>query len=264
MLPDGRGGWVELFLAVPSPNADADRGSRAPVPRTAGRPALLIVPGHQFPERPGGRDRLTPALIERLTAKGWIAAAVSQPGYGNSTGPPDCCGPRTQVALRLALDHLVTRGADPTRTVAWAISRGAVAASCAFVDGATEPGVLILQSGTYDMERWVDWVRDGAPGGDAALARAILANQEQEAGLDRDALRARSGILHAARGSCDVLVVHGRSDPQAPSDDWERIVATLRAAGRRVEIAIVPDGEHRIPPSVTMGALTRHWPDLAP
>ncbi|MGB3555467.1 MAG: hypothetical protein WBA25_12600, partial [Jannaschia sp.] len=161
-LPDGRGGSVELRVATPltddRSSADAERRerSRLDVRSDVRRPTLLIVHGHQFPERPGGRGPLTPAMIEHWCGQGWIAAAVSQPGYGESTGPPDCCGPRTQAALRIAMDHLLDRNADPARTIVWAISRGAVAAACAFVDGATEPGVLILQAGIYDMERWVD------------------------------------------------------------------------------------------------------------
>lgn len=264
MLPDGRDGSVELLVAFPPTYgrfpADAERHERS----DERRPALLIVHGHQFPERPGGRGPLTPATIEHWCGRGWIAAAVSQPGYGASTGPPDCCGPRTQAALRIAVDHLLERNADPAHTIVWAISRGAVAAACAFVDGAAEPAVLILQAGAYDMERWVDWVREGVPGGDVELARAILANQEREAGLDREALRARSGVLHAARGSCDVLVAHGRSDPQGLPDDWQRMVEALRSAGRRVETAIAPEGHHRLPPRVAMNALARHWPELAP
>ncbi|WP_322096094.1 alpha/beta hydrolase family protein [Pelagibius litoralis] len=220
--------------------------------------------GHQFPERPGGRGRLTPPLIERLTGRGWIAAAVSQPGYGGSSGPPDCCGPRTQAALRIAFRHLVERGADPTRSIVWGISRGAVAASCAFVDGAPEPGVLVLQSGTYDMEGWVSWVRAGAPGGNAELANAILANQEREAGRNLDALRARSGVVQAPRGRCDVLIVHGARDPQAPSEDRARMLAALQLAGRRVETAVMPEGEHALPPRFAMEALAEHWPHLAP
>lgn len=276
MLPDGRGGSVELLVAFPPTDgrssADAERREPCEADEPSGsregvgerRPTLLLVHGHQFPERPGGRGPLTPAMIEHWCGRGWIAAAVSQPGYGASTGPPDCCGPRTQAALRIAMDHLLERNADLARTIVWAISRGAVAAACAFVDGATEPAVLILQAGTYDMERWVDWVREGVPGGDVELARAILANQEREAGLDREALRARSGVLHAARGSCDVLVVHGRSDPQGPPDDWRRMVEALRSAGRRAETAIAPEGEHRLPPRIALKALARHWRELAP
>jgi alpha-beta hydrolase superfamily lysophospholipase len=269
LLSDGRGGAVELFVAARSSDdrSSATAGLRAssePHRRFDTRaPALLIVHGHQFPERPGGRGRLTSDMIEHWCGRGWILAAVSQPGYGESTGPADFCGPRTQATLRIAIDHLLERNADPAGTIVWAISRGAVAAACAFVDDATEPALLILQAGVYDMEHWVDWVRDGAPGGDAQVARAILANQEREAGLDRDALRARSGVLHAARGSCDVLLVHGRSDPQGPPDDWQRMVDALRRAGRRVETAIAPEGGHSLPPQVAMNALALYWPELA-
>jgi len=227
------------------------------------KPALLIVHGHQFPERPGGQGRVTSELINRMSARGGIVAAVSQPGYGGSSGPPDCCGPKTQRALRLAFAHLIRCGAEPAQTLVWGFSRGAIAASCAFINGTPEPGVLILQAGTYDMEGWVKWVRDGAIGGNLEIANAILANQELEAGLDRGAIWSRSGVVHAGRGSGDVLLVHGAHDPQAPSEDLERMVEALRNAGRRVETAIAPRGEHRLPPDLAMDALAEFWPHLA-
>jgi hypothetical protein len=42
------------------------------------------------------------------------------------------------------------------------------------------------------------------------------------------------------------------------------MVEALRNAGRRVETAIAPEGEHRLRPRVSMNALAKHWPELAP
>lgn len=251
ILKDLEGNLIELFVVE-------SKDSGGP-----NRPAMLIVHGHQFPERPGGRTQLSKVLIERLSEAGWIAAAVSQPGYGGSTGPPDCCGPRTQNALRIAFSHLLKLGADPSQSVVWGISRGAMAASCAFVSGSPEPKVIILQAGTYDMESWVDWVNSGALGGDSDLAKAILINQQCEMGQDQQELRDRSGILKVHRGNSDVLIVHGANDRQAPKQDLNDMIRALRSAGRRVECAIAPDKEHRVPPRIALDALAQHWPELA-
>lgn len=250
-LQEDDGSVIELFVVDAGAHGDTHK------------PTMLIVHGHQFPERPGGQGRVTSALIKRFVAKRGIVAAVSQPGYGRSSGPPDCCGPNTQRALRAAFAYLIGRGAAPARTVVWGISRGAVAASCAFVDGTPEPGVLILQAGTYDMAGWVNWVHDGAKGGNLELAKAILANQLRETGRDLKSLRVRSGTVQATRGSCDVLLVHGACDPQAPPEDRVRMVDALTSAGRRVETVIVPRAAHRLSPNIALDALEQHWPHLA-
>lgn len=44
--------------------------------------------------------------LQQLVARGFVAAALSQPGYGNSDGPPDFCGPFSQQAALDAL-HLL-------------------------------------------------------------------------------------------------------------------------------------------------------------
>lgn len=98
---------VELFVSVP----DGDG------PWPAMLPAILYVHGHQIGARPGAhvfarlgeRPRLASideGRQERMAERGYVAAAVSMPGYGGSSGPPDSCGPRTQAAVETALSYL--------------------------------------------------------------------------------------------------------------------------------------------------------------
>ncbi|MEM7487893.1 MAG: prolyl oligopeptidase family serine peptidase [Pseudomonadota bacterium] len=239
---------IECFVARPA----------APSP---GGPALLIVHGHQFPERPGGRHALPEGALDRFTTQGWTVAAPSQPGYGESTGPPDMCGPRTQAAIRAAFTRLLAGSADPARSVVWGISRGAMAAACAF-QKPLEPALLILQAGTYDLSAWVAWVAAGAPGGDPDTARAILANQCREMGDAPAALAARSGLRFASRGSCDVLLVHGGADPQAPRGDLEAMRTALADAGRRTALAVEDGAGHRLSGGFALRAARTFRPDL--
>src|SRR5262249_28345580 len=125
-------------------------------------PAILFVHGHQAPERPGARvfarlerrPRLATVDEGRLSLlrdRGWVAAAVSLPGYGASSGPPDYCGPRSQAAVRAALDRLLARrDVDRRKVVVYGVSRGAATAS---MEATGDPRIaaLILVEGLYDL-----------------------------------------------------------------------------------------------------------------
>ena len=249
LLEGARGRRVELLCARPD---------RVPPPRST----LLVVHGHQFPDRPGASGAMPVEGVSRTLSRGWMYAAVSQPGYGASDGPPDLCGPATQAAIRAAFDHLLGSGADPVRSVVWGISRGAVASGCAFAGEAVCPALLILQAGTYDLCAWDDWVEDGAPGGDLETARAIRANQRREGGDDRAALRARSAILALPDTASDVLIVHGARDPRGPLRDVHALRDRLAATARRVELALHPDAGHRLPGGFALAEAHRRWPDV--
>jgi hypothetical protein len=62
-------------------------------------PAILYIHGHQETVRNGGQTFVESGRLGTMASRGYVAAAVSQPGYGNSSGPPDFCGPVTQSAV---------------------------------------------------------------------------------------------------------------------------------------------------------------------
>src|SRR3954453_13462384 len=59
-------------------------------------PLLVFVHGHQQGDRPGAAVYATQGTLQRMAERGIVAIAVSQPGYGQSDGPPDYAGPSTQ------------------------------------------------------------------------------------------------------------------------------------------------------------------------
>ena len=68
--------------------------------------------------------------LERMRERDYLAAAVSLPGYRTTSGPPDFWGPRSQAALRAALDYLWSLpGTDRTKVVVYGVSGGAATAS---------------------------------------------------------------------------------------------------------------------------------------
>ncbi len=77
--PDDPAKKVEYFLEKPT----------GPGPW----PAIILLHGHQDWPRAGGKDFVTWGVLDDFANRGYLAVSISQPGYGNSTGPADFCGP---------------------------------------------------------------------------------------------------------------------------------------------------------------------------
>jgi dipeptidyl aminopeptidase/acylaminoacyl peptidase len=213
---------IEFFAAVP----------RGPRPW----PAVIYVHGHQHPERPGGGAIAQSGLLERVAAAGVLGVALSQPGYGGSSGPPDFCGPRTQGAILAILRHAVRDlGAQPGRMAVIAGSRGAIAAAVAAAE-APELGALVLTAGVYDLAtgyRDCPW-----PG--------IRRNIEREAGTSDEAFQARSALFKGHLIRCPVLIMHGALDDRFAPGQAERFAQALANREAPVDLRIFPDEGHVI------------------
>lgn len=216
---------IELFAVAPSSEA--------------AWPAVVYVHGHQQPLRPGGGVAARSGLLERVAAAGVLAIALSQPGYGGSSGPPDFCGPRTQGAIRAVLRHAVRDlGAEPGRVAIIAGSRGAIAAAVAAAD-APELGALVLTAGVYDL----------AAGYRDCPWSGIRRNIESEAGTSDDAFRARSALALAHLISCPVLIMHGALDDRFRPEQAERFAQALSGRAAPAKLKIFPDEGHVIAPA---------------
>lgn len=139
LIDRGDGATVELFQAQAASETPAG--------------AILFVHGNQGGRLLGGIEAVdSGALLRFCSGLNITAAAVSQPGFGASDGPPDFCGPKTQEAIIAALAFL--RGqpsVDPNRIVLYGNSRGAVA-SAMVATQVSDLRAVILSSGVYDLE----------------------------------------------------------------------------------------------------------------
>ena len=201
-------------------------------------PAVLFVHGHQFPERPGGRVYIERQVLQELAAQGYLAAAVSQPGYGASDGPPDFCGPVSQGTVRGALAALRDHPrVDPAKIALYGGSRGAIVSSMV---ATVEPelAALVLRGGIYDLEDAYHRMPDDFGG---------KHNLEKEAGTTKQAFLDRSAILALDEIHVPTLFFHGQQDWISPVDHARRLAERIHQAGTPVELSIFRDVGHRIP-----------------
>ena len=221
---------VELFHV--SPDAAGPTG------------AMLLVHGHQGGRYIGARETVDTGTLLRFCRRLNItAAAVSQPGYGASEGPPDFCGPATQRAIRSALSFLRSQSnVDPGRIILYGYSRGAIASAMVASQDA-HLRALILAAGVYDLEAAY-----------RTASRGIRRSIEREAGMTSEAFAARSALRHADKIRSETLLLHGRHDDRAPVAQAEQLAKALSDAKIPVSLHVFDCG-HSIPREFSSAAM---------
>lgn len=233
-----RGGWVvhRAFL-----EHRQDKSKRVEVfwtnPPGQGRwPAVLFIHGHQEQIRNGGEAYVRTGRLGILARHGYLAASISQPGYGNSDGPPDYCGPFTQDAVLTAIGFLRNHpSVDPNKIALFGYSRGAIVASMV---ATRDPKIaaVVLGAGAYDFFTWYP-----------TPMRGIDANIRLEAGTSEEAFRARSAIYHVEKIKAPALLLHGAADERISVRQAEVFAEKLKANGVAVKLKIFPNAGHSIP-----------------
>jgi dienelactone hydrolase len=195
-----------------------------------GAPAVLLVHGH------GSHARKLMPVLSTLAGRGYVAMAVSMPGYGLSGGKADFMGPATVQALSDAYDALRREpGVDARRIGVWGWSRGATAGAL-LAARRTLISAVVAQSASYDL--WATYRHTQIPG----MRENIVA----EAGTDSAAWSARSPLLQAERISSPFLILHGEDDERTPASAARAFHARLQAQGRPVEATFFRSG-HTLP-----------------
>ena len=233
-----RGGWLVRREFLPH-SKDGNKKIELFWTKPAGDgpyPAVLLIHGHQEQVRNGGEAFVRTGRLGILARQGYVAASLSQPGYGNSDGPPDYCGPFTQDAGLVALNFLRKQPfVNPNKVALYGYSRGAIVASMV---ATRDPklAVVVLGAGAYDFFSWYP-----------TPLRGIDANIRHEAGTSAEAFRARSAIYHVDKIKAPVLLLHGAQDERIPVRQAEAFFDRLRANGIAVKTKIFPNAGHGIP-----------------
>jgi dipeptidyl aminopeptidase/acylaminoacyl peptidase len=226
-----RDGWVIQRALLPHPQHPSKQIELFwTTPVGAGPwPAVLFIHGHQERFRDGGEAYVKSGRLGRMASRGYVAAAVSQPGYGHSDGPPDFCGPFTQAAVRGALAFLRTQPfVQPQKVALYGYSRGAIVAGMVATQD-PQLAAVVLGTGAYDLFRWFP-----------TPLRGIDANIEEESGTSAEAFRARSAIVHVDTITAPILILHGAQDERVPVRQAEAFAETLRAKQMAVTVNIFP------------------------
>jgi dienelactone hydrolase len=200
-------------------------------------PAVLFIHGHQEEAvTEGGEAYVKLGRLRSMVEQGYVAAAVSQPGYGYSDGPRDYCGPFTQDAVLSALAFLRTMPfVNPDKVAILGYSRGAITASMVATQD-PRLAAVVLGAGAYDFSKMYP-----------TTLRGIQENIRIEAGTSDQAFKARSAIYHAEKIKAPILLLHGGRDERIQVQQAEAFAEQLKANGITYKIRVFPNAGHAIP-----------------
>ena len=234
-----------LELALPSPTE---------------RPAPVAVVVHGGFWRSAYGVELARPLAADLRAAGWAAVAVEYRRVGSGGGWPHTLAdvaaavdalPGLTVADRLDLDDVTVVGHSAGgHLAAWTAGRHRLPDGVPGAGPRVRVRTAVLQAGVLDL---ADGDRQDL--GRGAVA-AFLGGRPDDV-PDRLAVADPVRLLPSG---ARVLCVHGAEDDVVPVRQSERYAAAARAAGDRVEVAVVP-GDHMvlIDPRGEPWRLVRDW-----
>jgi pimeloyl-ACP methyl ester carboxylesterase len=112
-------------------------------------PVVVFLHGHQEWPRPGAKDFVNWCVLDRFRRRGYLAVAISQPGYPVSTGPADFCGAYTQHAVSGVIVKLKRAGlVVPEKIVIEGITRGAIVSSLVAAHDTSIAGIVLISGPT--------------------------------------------------------------------------------------------------------------------
>jgi dipeptidyl aminopeptidase/acylaminoacyl peptidase len=202
-------------------------------------PVLVLIHPHQeWPNKIGAELFVKNKSLEYWTKKGFVTVAVSQPGYGESSGAADYCGPKSQTAVMTVIDHF--RRLPFTikeKFFLYGGSRGAVIASMIATKDSLLAGV-ILKSGEYDLSSAYKAYPWYSP---------IKLSMIWELGFyDEAKMKDRSALNFASQIRAPLLIIHGSEDDRASVDNAELFAKRINDSGGSAELKVI-NSEHIIP-----------------
>ena len=227
--PDDPARKVEYFLEKPA----------GPGPW----PAIILLHGHQDWPRAGGKDFVTWGVLDDFANRGYLAVSISQPGYGNSTGPADFCGPLTQHAVTAVIARLRANGyVKANRLLIQGVSRGAMVAGLLASQDSGIAGVIMI-SGVYDLP---EYVREAKSPMQKSVVDALIT----ETGGSEQALRSRSVLYFAQNFKAPALILNGAKDDRTDPKQALRLAEAINTHGGHARTIVYPQYGHNIPVEV--------------
>ncbi len=175
--------------------------------------------------------------------RGYLSIAVSQPGYGGSTGPADFCGPFTQHAVEAVLEKVRADGlVRDNRILLEGVSRGAMVAGLTAVHDPSIQGIVLI-SGVYDLTEYAKRANN-------ATSRSVVASIQAETGGSPDALKSRSLLYYAQDVRANALILNGGQDDRTDPEQALRLAAAINEHRGQAKAIVYPQYGHQIPVEV--------------
>ena len=227
--PDDPAKKVEYFLEKPKDNGPW--------------PTIILLHGHQEWPQAGGKDFVKWGVLDERAGRGYLAVAVSQPGYGGTTGPADFCGPFTQHAVEAVIAKLHADGyIKGNRVLIQGVSRGAMVAGMVAAHDPSIRGIVLI-SGLYDLPAYASHAR-------SAMAVSIVDSMKAETGGTPEALKTRSLLYYAQDVKAETLILNGAKDDRTDPDQARRVAEVINAHGGQARAIVYPEYGHQIPVEV--------------
>lgn len=210
-------------------------------------PVVIYLHGHTEGEFQGGRVFHAWGALQKASGQGYLAVAVSLPGYGKSSGPRDFMGPDSQEAVADAIRFLRRRGdSKPAKVALVGISHGASLAAKVGEQVAGLAGVVLI-SGVYDLgEMYTRWKGEKIPEHRALAERFELEAGISAAGPTELAVRERS-VLPDPQIRAPTLIFQGGRDLVTSAPQAELLAEKLRSRGVDARAIVYPEEAHNIP-----------------
>lgn len=226
--PDNASKKIEYYIKKP-------KGSGA-------HPAIIFIHGHQTGlQLPGGRDFADWGVLEKFSNLGFVAIAISQPGYGASDGPPDYCGSFTQNAVIAVIEKFEKEGLiQSNQIILEGISRGAIVAGLVAAKKQSIRG-LILISGVFDFTRYQEEAKTNA------AKRSIINAIQNEIGKSDDSLFKRSVLHFADRIKASTLILNGENDDKTIPQQARGLADEINKHGGNASFVVFKNTGHLIP-----------------
>lgn len=203
-------------------------------------PTIILLHGHQEWPREGGKDFVKWGVLEEIASRGYLAVAISQPGYGGSTGPADFCGTFTQHAVTGVIAKLHADGyVKDNRILIQGVSRGALVAGMVAAHDASIRGIVLI-SGLYDLPAYAGHAK-------SPMAISIVDSMKAETGGTAEALKTRSLLYYAQNIKADTLILKGAKDDRTDPDQARRVAEIINAHGGHARAIVYQEYGHQIP-----------------
>jgi dipeptidyl aminopeptidase/acylaminoacyl peptidase len=194
------------------------------------QPGLIVVHGH-LPAGVNGAATVE-GFARRYRDRGYVTLAMSMRGWPPSGGEDDCALEQPSDIVQVVEWLKRQSGVDPSRIGLIGFSKGGQMVLLAAARGADVKAVVAYYPPT-DLARW----------------KATTTREETVAYITRlcepaPGLTPRSPVSVAGNIVAPVLLMHGDADVNVPLDQSQVMEAAMRAAGRSVQLFVVPGGEH--------------------